>query len=256
MKRVVKNIAVAAAITATSLGSAVPAMACGGSRPRVISRYTGHYSGGYGYSRPANYSTNYSVPTPPIRYNPAVSQQPSQPQPLPQSAQSQRPAQAVNPVPAASNPPRPAAPQASQMPASQTAAQSPSQPVATQDAEASALAALAALAGVSASTPAPATSAPQPAAPVAGHVGTFRATLPSNLAVDLQLAADGTFSWTVDNNGTPKSFSGQYRLEGGQLTLVRSTDLQKMAGTFVVQGNGFKFTLDGANNGGLEFQRV
>ncbi|MCC9600906.1 hypothetical protein LOC67_10035 [Stieleria sp. JC731] len=259
MKRVIKNIAVAAAITATGFASTAPAFACGGSRPRVVNRYSGYqsgYSSNYAYSRP----TSYSVPVQPsatYRYPSAVQQsqpvaqvtrQSAAPQTVPPQAQVQNNTAAT----------RPSTPQTVQPAKPATVAPANT----NQNAEVSALAALAALAGTPAEPVAAASTnpvvqqAPIASQPTAEHVGTFRATLPSKLAVDLQLTAEGTFSWTVDNNGTPKSFSGQYQLDGGQLTLVRSNDQQKMVGVFVQTGSGFKFTLQGANNGGLEFQRV
>tara|TARA_R110002073_G_scaffold65408_8_gene163350 strand:+ start:363 stop:728 length:366 start_codon:yes stop_codon:yes gene_type:complete len=87
------------------------------------------------------------------------------------------------------------------------------------------------------------------------HVGNWKVNLPGNQSVELVLADDGKFSWTATKEGKSNSFSGQYRLENGQLTLVRSNDLQQMSGQWTGSEGNFTFKLDGATNGGLNFQR-
>ncbi|MCD0459246.1 hypothetical protein [Roseiconus lacunae] len=271
MKRVIKRALVATAIASTTLGAAAPVLACGGSRPRVRNAYTAGYASHYTPARTQYYQTptyahaqqyGYSqgrVQTAsPIQAAPVQQQTPQQviQQPaIQQSAVTQAQSASTPSVPTSSPVTSQSRPNSQDAPTPQSNATKPA-----QDAETSALAALAALAGtstnaaqVSTESAAPSTAPPQTAP---GHVGTFEATLPSSIAVNLQLGNDGTFTWTVNRDGTPKSFSGQYRIDQGKLTLVRSNDLQKMVGTFVPSGNGFKFTLEGANKDGLNFQRV
>ena len=87
------------------------------------------------------------------------------------------------------------------------------------------------------------------------YVGTWSVSLPGNQAVQLALNADGSFRWTATKNGKSSQFEGQYRLENDRLTLVRSNDLQQMAGSWTTSGQGFSFKLDGATTGGLAFTR-
>ncbi|WP_442507789.1 hypothetical protein SH528x_006723 [Novipirellula sp. SH528] len=87
------------------------------------------------------------------------------------------------------------------------------------------------------------------------HVGNWKVNLPGNQSVELTLADDGNFSWTATKDRKSNSFSGQYRLENGQLTLVRSNDLQQMSGQWTGSEGNFTFKLEGATNGGLNFQR-
>jgi hypothetical protein len=150
-----------------------------------------------------------------------------------------------------------------QQPASRKAA--PQQTGNTQpNAEASALRLLASITQPESSDTNSASDSPQipqfgPAKSTASsepeHVGTWKVTLPGNQAVQLELSQDGSFIWTATKNGKSSRFQGQYRLEDNRLTLVRSTDLQQMAGSWTGSGNGFTFKLDGATNGGLNFNR-
>ncbi|PAY20845.1 hypothetical protein CKO51_03625 [Rhodopirellula sp. SM50] len=272
MKRTAKKLFVAAAIAAVSIQSVPTASACGGRGGRVS--YAPVYGG---YSRAAsNYRTTLPV-TPPIH-----NARPSFNPPLHQTSQ---PAAVAPPVSTASTVaavrPRPRAQVALQTSAAPqptgTASTAPSQPssqttatTSAVDAETSALAALASLAAsqpTAATTP---STTPQPSAqpvaasaqPVAAsaatpeHIGSFRATLPNNVTIELSLNGSGTFSWVVSNNGKTSQFSGQYRVTDGRLTLVRSNDLQKMAGKLTLGPNGFTFQLDGTNNAGLDFKKV
>ena len=91
--------------------------------------------------------------------------------------------------------------------------------------------------------------------PAGNHVGTWKVNLPGNQSVELSLNENGTFRWTATKNGKSSAFEGQYRLETGRLTLVRSTDLQQMTGSWTANGEKFTFKLDGAKAGGLAFAR-
>ena len=108
-------------------------------------------------------------------------------------------------------------------------------------------------------TPAAASQIPQftPAASqsTASHVGNWKVNLSGNQSVELTLNSDGSFIWTATKNGKSSNFQGQFRLESDRLTLVRSSDLQQMAGSWAGAGDQFTFKLDGATTGGLSFQR-
>lgn len=99
------------------------------------------------------------------------------------------------------------------------------------------------------------TEAAQPAA--AGvHVGRWQATLGNGSIVQLHLQADGSFVWTATTSGKTSSFEGNYSLENGALTLVRSSDNQKLAGSLTPTSNGgVNFKLNGAKDAGLSFSR-
>lgn len=271
MKRTAKKIFVAATIAAVSIQSVPVASACGGRGGR--SSYAPVYGG---YSRAAaNYRT--TLPSTPPIHN-------AQPTYNPYYGQSVQTQPASSPTTVAAVQPRPRAQVAMQTSTSfqagnQQASSSAvteqaaaSQPASTPDAESSALAALASLA---ASKPADTTkaAAPQTAASQASvpqftsasttsseadgaPIGNFRAQLPSNITIELSLNSGNSFSWIVRNNGKTTQFSGQYRISEGRLTLVRSNDLQQMAGKMTGGANGFTFQLDGANNAGLEFKKV
>ena len=88
------------------------------------------------------------------------------------------------------------------------------------------------------------------------YVGTWKVDLANNQSVTLQLTAEGKFTWTAVSQGSQKSFSGQYRMTNGRLTLVRANDLQQMVGKWTGAGDAFTFKLDGSNNGGLKFKRI
>lgn len=87
------------------------------------------------------------------------------------------------------------------------------------------------------------------------HVGTWAVSLPGNQTIVLALNNDNSFSWNASKDGKQSSFQGQYRLEGSRLTLVRSNDLQQMAGSWNGSDANFTFKLDGATTSGLAFTR-
>jgi hypothetical protein len=88
------------------------------------------------------------------------------------------------------------------------------------------------------------------------HVGTWRVALPGNQNITLALNPDNSFQWSATKDGKSSSFQGQYRLEEGRLTLVRSNDLQQMAGSWSGEAANFTFKLDGATTSGLAFVRA
>ncbi|QDV65823.1 hypothetical protein [Crateriforma conspicua] len=174
----------------------------------------------------------------------------------------------------ATNQPTPNVVPATQQPATQNSSAEPKTSVNAQQSALQILASLSATESKPAetATPSPRTAPAQeqPAAtipefssaaasesPVGGaEVGTWSVNLSGNQSVRLTLDDDGKFVWTATRGGKTNSFQGQYRLQDNQLTLVRANDLQQMQGTWVGGGDEFTFTLDGANNGGLKFNRA
>ena len=185
-------------------------------------------------------------------------QQPVQTQPAPQ-APVQQPTQPVQPqAPVQSQAPVQQQPAPTQPQQPEAAPGGPETP-AISPPEENALKALAGLLGET--TPAaPATGstpvAPSTPAEVPPHVGTWRAELPNGATITLTLQADGTFLWLAQNSGKTSSFSGTYTFEGESLTLFRSSDNQKLAGSITRKGDHrFQFKLEGAKDGGLNFAR-
>ncbi|MCC9657351.1 hypothetical protein [Rhodopirellula halodulae] len=216
----------------------------------------------------------------------AVSQPVAQPQTFAAQTPQQRVAQpqvsASQPVAAQSQQvatQRQAAPQqaVSQQPVSQPVAAQPAatQAAANQPAASAKDSALAMLASINQRTAQPAQAAPVAQAPAntqipsfgsatsassvqpaaQPHVGSWSVTLPGNQSVALKLNSDGSFVWAASKDGSTSQFSGQYVLNNGSLTLVRSNDLQKMVGTWTATQSGFVFQVGGGTNGGLNFTR-
>jgi len=276
MKRHFKTFVVAAATLAATTLQTIPAQACG---PRGGGR--GGFSVGYSrvgisVSRAPVYRTvqpqpRYVQPQP-VCAQPAYAQS-GYAQPIPpQPTQMSQPAPVVgqqgvpqsNPVVTSTQPaiaPPNSAPAVQQPEASANAA--PSNAASTN--EASALQMLASIStndttssndtSVTQST----AQIPQFTAPTSAasnpHTGTWKVNLPGNQSVELLLNDDSSFRWTATKDGKSSSFQGQFRLENGRLTLVRSNDLQQMTGTWSGQDANFTFKLDGATNSGLAFIR-
>jgi len=87
-----------------------------------------------------------------------------------------------------------------------------------------------------------------------GPVGVWVAKVNNQATVQLNLRADGAFTWTATRNGQSSNFEGSYSVEGGSLTLTRA-DGQKLAGAISSISNGFNFKLNGAQDNGLNFAR-
>jgi hypothetical protein len=247
-------VAVLAALTIVSLNIA-PAEAggCGSGRGRIGISF-GHGRVGIGVSRAPShrvlrpYVPSHVAPAQPVYAQPVYSQ-PTLPNAAP-PAIGQQPIQQPAQAPSTSSQPQSLA---QQVPGKSGPAATP------QSNEASALQLLASIAGEEESTSSATTSIPEftPAStPTASpHTGSWKVSLPGNQQVELALNANGSFRWTATRDGKSTSFEGQYRLESGRLTLVRSGDLQQMAGTWTGQGSNFTFKLDGATNSGLAFVR-
>lgn len=88
-------------------------------------------------------------------------------------------------------------------------------------------------------------------------VGSWTANLSNGSRVQLSLQADGNFSWTAINQaGNASTFQGNYAVGNGTMTLSRSTDNQKLAGSMTMTSAGsFSFKLSDAQAASLEFTR-
>jgi|GEM_PF-5908496 len=138
---------------------------------------------------------------------------------------------------------------------SNIALQTPSTPnVQPSPASNSGLSALAILSGQQQQAPA-ASNVASPADATTNHIGVWKSQANSKATVTLNLNSDGSFEWSATTNGTTQRFSGKFEISGGKLTLVRSSDNQKLAGTMTFNGAGFNFKLDGAKDNGLNFSR-
>ncbi|HZZ72326.1 MAG TPA: hypothetical protein VFE24_08730 [Pirellulales bacterium] len=85
--------------------------------------------------------------------------------------------------------------------------------------------------------------------------GQYTATISQNASVVLNLQADGTFNWSASNNGKSSSFAGNYTIDNGTLSLMRTNDNQKLEGAFTPAQNGFNFKPRDAKDAGLNFVR-
>lgn len=90
------------------------------------------------------------------------------------------------------------------------------------------------------------------------HVGRWSATLSNGGRIQLDLNANGSFNWSAMNKeGSTSSFQGTYEINNGSLTLIRSTDNQKLAGSLQTSGNdAFSFQLADQKAAKLEFVRA
>lgn len=239
------------------------------------------YSSAYSYRRPSysRYTPTYSQPyshvvrpVQPVITQPAVTQPlvqaPVQQAPVQQVPVQQTPLQQVSqgqtlapqqPVQQPLRPvnQQPAAPQVQQPTVPQT--QQPAAPQPNPATTPAAMSALQALGGFAppqqtpAAPQAPAT--PQVSTPV--HVGNWTATLGNGASVRLTLQNDGSFVWVATNqNGNASSFSGQYTVGNGSLTLNRSNDNQQLGGSLTISGNNaFRFKVAGNNAAEISFTR-
>ncbi|UUO09164.1 hypothetical protein M4951_12805 [Blastopirellula sp. J2-11] len=90
------------------------------------------------------------------------------------------------------------------------------------------------------------------------HVGRWSATLANGARIQLDLNANGSFNWSaVNKDGGSSSFQGTYEITNGSLTLTRSTDNQKLAGSLETSSNdAFSFQLADQKAAKLEFVRA
>lgn len=198
--------------------------------------------------------------------SPQVNAQPQQQQGFAQQQQSGAPSSALESLggmPAQASQPaqrvaaRPVQPQAAQpQPQQVQQVQQPQQvqqdPMA--EIEQSALQALADM-NEEAATPAAGEAADNTAPATDHHIGQWKATLGNGSTVELTLAADGAFVWVANSNGKTSSFQGSYTVDGQSLTLVRSSDNQKLAGTLTAINGGMNFKQHGGKDAGLNFVR-
>ena len=286
MKRSLKAAVFTLAAFASVTAHCVPAHACGGSGGRSYARTSRFVASSY--TRPAYSQPVYSQPT----YSQPAYHQPTYSQPIyTQPTHVSSPTGYSQPTANYTQPTANFSSQVIQQAPSTSVASSPSSvttatPAAprtqvtqrpkTADAQSDALALLVSIASqskASANNTANQTSANEPRAetastipefsnsatsstPKAGvHVGTWLAVLPGSQSVKLQLKVDSSFVWTATKQGKSNEFTGQYRISNDRLTLVRSSDLQQMNGTWTANSSGFDYKLDGTTTGGLSFQR-
>jgi len=102
------------------------------------------------------------------------------------------------------------------------------------------------------------------AAPVAQEVpassavptGDFTAAVTNGAQVRLSLRADNSFVWVATKGEKQSSFQGSFSLAGSDLTLLRSSDNQKLTGTLTPSAAGFQLKLAGQTDAGLAFVRA
>lgn len=88
------------------------------------------------------------------------------------------------------------------------------------------------------------------------RVGIWTATLSNGAVVQLNLQADNSFVWLASVNGKQSTFQGTYTMDGESLTLTRSNDNQRLAGSMTITAeNAFTFKLNGTQDAGLSFAR-
>jgi hypothetical protein len=88
------------------------------------------------------------------------------------------------------------------------------------------------------------------------RVGIWTATVSNGAVVQLNLQADNSFVWLASVNGKQSTFQGTYAMDGESLTLTRSNDNQRLAGSMAITGeNAFTFKLSGTQDAGLSFAR-
>jgi len=88
------------------------------------------------------------------------------------------------------------------------------------------------------------------------HVGQWSASLQNGSKVELTLQPNGNFTWVATSGEKVSSFEGNYTIGNGSLTLVRSSDNQKLIGAMTPAGsNSFSFKLTGTKDAGLNFSR-
>ena len=226
-----------------AFAGATDVLACG----RGGGGYRGGFGGGHylgGYSRPV-----YRQPI----YRPPVVQQPVTPLPQPPAQQplaQQQPIQQPVAQPQAVQTAQTQPAQSQTAPVTTPQPQN-AQPQNTGNAQQTALDMLSNFGGVE-TTPA-STPAPQPQA--FNGVGTWSANLSNGATVQLDMRADGSFTWTANKSGKQSTFGGTFTLNGQSLTLIRS-DSQKLSGNLLSPNtNGFTYKLDGVKDNGLQFSR-
>ena len=97
---------------------------------------------------------------------------------------------------------------------------------------------------------------PQVEQPRFTEVGTWKATLASGAVVQLELNANRQFVWKAVSKGKLSTFSGDFNIDNGTLTLDRSNDNKKLVGSMTPNGpEAFTFQLEGTTDNGLEFIR-
>ena len=92
--------------------------------------------------------------------------------------------------------------------------------------------------------------------PVGTLIGIFKASPAEGVNFNLELKADGKFTWGVENPQGKKEFSGTFQIENNVITLTRENDGEKMIAIITPEGKGFNFKMQNGNlnDPGLNFQ--
>jgi tetratricopeptide (TPR) repeat protein len=107
--------------------------------------------------------------------------------------------------------------------------------------------------------PAPIAAPPAPAKPVAAAslLGNWTASRPDGSSFALEIAKDGTYSWTYTVQGKSQTFSGAYTV-ADNLLILKEGGAPKMIGQVVLVGDSqfnFKLVGDNASDSGLAFTK-
>jgi tetratricopeptide (TPR) repeat protein len=96
-----------------------------------------------------------------------------------------------------------------------------------------------------------------PAVPAADLVGTWNASGQGNAKFLMELAKDGTFSWTFTQAGKPQTVKGVFALDGNVLAMEPESGGVMLAEVTPPKGGSFEFQMLGAPPGdpGLKFVR-
>jgi tetratricopeptide (TPR) repeat protein len=106
-------------------------------------------------------------------------------------------------------------------------------------------------------SPAPTDSPAAPAIAASAVVGTWTAAGPDRTSFAMQLAGDGTFSWTYTQSGKAQSVKGVYALDGNVLAMEPESGGVMLAELSQPQGGRMDFRMVGAPPGdpGLKFEK-
>ena len=225
-------------------------------------RYDNHYNGNHYHHQPVQRYNYSQAQYPPVQ---VIPQQVAPPpvQTIPQTVPSQQiavgrqtaPAPQTQVIPAQVV--QPSAPTTSVRQASVSNTAQPSAPAPSTGQVDVTQSALQALGGFAPPAETPAEQQTQTIAAPPAHVGIWRATIGNGSTVQLNLQADGRFSWEATNkSGDSSTFRGSYSVDSGSLTLKRSLDNQALAGSMTQKdSNSFTFQLSSSNAGALNFVR-
>src|SRR5208283_4597361 len=105
-------------------------------------------------------------------------------------------------------------------------------------------------------SPSPPAASTKPA-DAASLTGNWTATRADSAKINLALAGDGKFTWTVDQSGKPQQFSGTYTVGDNLLVLKQGNNPMMVGQVAALAKDRFNFKLPGDNpsDPGLSFVR-